>query len=92
MLVERSDAFDAQLEAFWDSLRGFGFSPRLIERVWVAERCLQLVSQQIASMALRWSGPPSATEPAWVSNPDPVWFPNGIGDATLERLRPLVRT
>ena len=41
-------------------------------------RCLQLVSQQIATMPLRFRG---QFEPAWISNPDPAWFPNGSGDA-----------
>ncbi len=43
-----------------------------------ANRCLQLVCQQISTMPLRFRG---TYEPVWVSNPDPVWFPNGIGDA-----------
>jgi HK97 family phage portal protein len=50
----------------------------LSERVWVANRCIQMNSQQIASMPLRFQG---STEPAWVSSPDPAYFPNGIGDA-----------
>jgi hypothetical protein len=50
----------------------------LSERVWVANRCIQLNAQQIASMPLEYHGP---EEPAWVSSPDPTWFPNGIGDA-----------
>lgn len=50
----------------------------LTERVWVANRCQQLNSQQIASMPLEFHGAP---EPAWVSNPDPNWYPNGIADA-----------
>lgn len=53
----------------------------LAEQVWVANRCQQLNSQQIAAMPLRWHGPASAIEPAWVSSPDPNLFPNGIGDA-----------
>lgn len=73
-----TDLMQSQLSAFWDSLRGFGFSPTLIDKVWVANRCMQLNSQQIASMPLRFFG---AYEPAWVSSPDPNWFPNGIGDA-----------
>jgi HK97 family phage portal protein len=50
----------------------------LADRVWVANRCIQLNAQQIASMPLRFSG---TREPAWVSAPDPNLFPNGIGDA-----------
>lgn len=74
----------SQIPAFWDETYGAAglvFSPRLLERVWVANRCLQLNAQQIARMPLRFSGPPSAFVPAWVSNPDPVWFPNGVGEA-----------
>jgi hypothetical protein len=50
----------------------------LAERVWVANRCIQMNAQQIASMPLVFHG---TTEPAWVSSPDPNVFPNGIGDA-----------
>ena len=32
-------------------------------------------------MRLEWHGPPGTLEPAWVSNPDPNLFPNGVGDA-----------
>jgi hypothetical protein len=53
----------------------------LAERVWVANRCIQLNSQQIAAMRLEWHGPPAVQEPMWVSNPDPALFPNGISDA-----------
>lgn len=61
-------------------LYGAGWSPRLADRVWTANRCLQLCSQQLASMPLRFFG---TYEPAWVANPDPVWYPNGIGDAVF---------
>jgi len=50
----------------------------LADRTWVANRCIQLNSQQIASMPLKFTG---TREPAWVSSPDPNLFPNGIGDA-----------
>jgi HK97 family phage portal protein len=66
---------------FWAGLATssfFGFSEQLTEKVWVANRCMQLNSQQIATMPLRFFG---NNEPAWVSNPDPNWYPNGIGDA-----------
>jgi len=59
---------------------GWG-APQLAERVGTAARCLQLVCQQIAAMPLRFRG--TAPVPLWVSNPDPVWFPNGIADATF---------
>ncbi len=53
----------------------------LADQVWVANRCIALNSQQIASMPLEWHGTLGTDEPAWVSAPDPNWFPNGIGDA-----------
>jgi HK97 family phage portal protein len=53
-------------------------TPTLADRVWVANRCIQMNAQQIASMPLEFHG---STEPAWVSSPDPNVFPNGIGDA-----------
>lgn len=73
-----STSFDWQIHRWWNELQGAGFSPRLIERVGVANRCLQLNSQQIGCMPLRFFG---NYEPAWVASPDPVWYPNGIGDA-----------
>jgi HK97 family phage portal protein len=51
---------------------------RLAERVWVANRCIQMNAQQIAAMPLRYEG---TSEPAWCSSPDPNWFPNGLSDA-----------
>jgi HK97 family phage portal protein len=53
------------------------------EQVGTVDRCLQLNSQQIASMPLRYrhSEATSADRPAWVSDPDPAWYPNGIHDA-----------
>jgi HK97 family phage portal protein len=77
---ELSPTIAAQVDSFWDNLRGMGFSPRLAERVWVANRCLQLNAQQIAAMPMRFIG---TTMPAWVTNPDPVWYPNGISDAVF---------
>jgi HK97 family phage portal protein len=55
----------------------------LAERTWIANRCIQMNAQQIASMPLRFEAPNVAAdgEPAWVSNPDPLYFPNGISDA-----------
>jgi HK97 family phage portal protein len=50
----------------------------LADRVWVANRCIQLNAQQISTMPLVFHGSP---EPAWVSNPDPHWYPNGVADA-----------
>jgi HK97 family phage portal protein len=54
------------------------YSAPMAERVGTAARCLQLVAQQLAAMPLRFRGP---YMPMWVSNPDPVWYPNGIADA-----------
>lgn len=56
-------------------------TPSLADQVWVANRCQQLNSQQIAAMPIRWHGPTSIIEPMWVSSPDPNLFPNGIADA-----------
>jgi len=54
----------------------------LAQRVWVASRCIHLNAQQISRMPIHIEGrPESDPEPAWLSNPDPNWFPNGIGDA-----------
>ena len=57
---------------------GQAYSPSSANAVGSANRCLQLVCQQISTMPLRFRG---NFEPVWVANPDPVWFPNGIGDA-----------
>lgn len=74
--------FDAWWDVFGPDTSGVwvGWSPRLADRVWVVNRCLQLCSQEIATMPLRFFG---SSEPAWIANPDPVWFPNGIGDAVF---------
>jgi hypothetical protein len=73
-----------QVQAFWaETFGGSGLyiSPRVAEYVWVANRCIQLNAQQIAAMPIEFhSLYDSAEAPAWVSSPDPVWFPNGIGD------------
>lgn len=71
-------AWQGLISDFWSGLTGVSFSPRLIERVWVANTCIDMTSSQIARMPLRFYG---TAEPAWVANPDPVWYPNGIGDA-----------
>jgi hypothetical protein len=61
----------------------------LAERVWITNRCLQMNSQQIASMPLRFEAPNVALpgEPAWVSHPDPAYYPNGIGDMVAALVR-----
>ena len=82
-----------QVDHFWSELRGSSgfFSPRLIDRVWVANRCIQLNAQQIAQWPLRFTStaPQGGFEPAWVTNPDPNWYPNGIGDAMHAIVRSL---
>jgi HK97 family phage portal protein len=76
--------FHTTIPAWWseqglsDSASWMPGNAALAERVWVASRCLQLNAQQIATMPLQMHGSP---EPAWVSNPDPHWYPNGVADA-----------
>jgi hypothetical protein len=64
------------LQAWWRG--GQSFPSADFDAVGSATRCMQLVCQQISTMPLRFRG---SFEPVWVANPDPVWFPNGIGDA-----------
>jgi len=75
-----------QVQSFWaETYGGSGLyiSPKVAELVWVAARCIQLNAQQIAAMPIEYhtTAPGGGFEPAWVSSPDPVWFPNGVGDA-----------
>lgn len=66
---------------------GAGSSSWLADRVGVANRCLQLVAQNVASLKLRYRRreglDQAAPGPAWLSNPDPAWYPNGIRDAVF---------
>lgn len=62
----------------WYLETGTWASPWLAGKVGVVARCLQLVSQQVATLPLRFRG---NFEPLWIANPDPVWFPGGIGSA-----------
>jgi HK97 family phage portal protein len=81
---ELSGLYGELVSEFWAGLStslGWNVNPSLVHKVWVVNRCLQLNSQQIATMPLRFFG--TSTEPAWVSNPDPNWYPNGIGDAVF---------
>lgn len=76
----RMSLWNSEIPNWWaenmtGSLHG---TPDLAQRVWVANRCQQLNAQQIASMPLVFHG---TDEPAWVSSPDPSWYPNGVGDA-----------
>ena len=70
----------AGLQAAFLQTLGYGTPP---EQVGTVDRCLQLNSQQIATMPLRYrhGDETSGFEPAWIHDPDPVIFPNGIGDA-----------
>ncbi len=83
----RMSLFNSIIPNWWDANVNTSSmivgTPQLVERVWVANRCQQLNAQQIASMPLEFHAPssPSATEPSWISSPDPNWYPNGIGDA-----------
>jgi hypothetical protein len=52
----------------------------LAESVWVANICKHMNAQQISAMPIEFHG---ASEPSWVSSPDPNIFPNGIGDAVF---------
>lgn len=74
---------------FWQSTYGTTWygTPDLSERVWVANRCIQLNAQQIGGMPLTFDGSPGVDQPAWVSNPDPNWYPNGIADAVFALVR-----
>jgi len=78
----RMDLFNSIIPSFFsESGMSGSFFPgnaSLADRVWVANRCIQLNAQQIASMPIQFVG---TREPAWVSSPDPNVYPNGIGDA-----------
>lgn len=77
------------IDDFWSTTFGPSIafmSPTTAEKVWVANRCIQLNAQQIASMPLDFHG---TYEPAWVSDPDPTWYPNGISDAVFSVVRSL---
>lgn len=71
------------IQAFWADTFGETMTPATAERIWAANRCNQLNAQQIAGMPLRYgtNAASGGRVPAWLSNPDPAWYPNGIGDA-----------
>lgn len=78
----------SQIPDFWAEAFGGSsafISPAMAEKVWVCDRCMQLNAQQIAAMPLRFhsTAPGGGYEPAWVSAPDPNWYPNGISDAVF---------
>jgi HK97 family phage portal protein len=76
------DGFDPDLMGL------FGFGDALVERIGTVDRCLQLNSQQIATMPLRYKHAESAHafQPRWVTDPDPAWYPNGIHDAVFSAI------
>ncbi|HKE76656.1 MAG TPA: phage portal protein [Acidimicrobiales bacterium] len=55
------------------------------EYVGTVDRCLQLNSQQLRSMPLSFKQQANTgrDQPRWVTDPDPAWYPNGIGDAVF---------
>ena len=75
------DLFNSIIPNWWaENIGGYPLSSAaLVQQVWVANRCQHLNSAQIAKMRVEWHG--TGLEPAWVSSPDPNWYPNGIGDA-----------
>ena len=70
---------------------GYGTYPETIGAV---DRCLQLNSQQIATMPLRYRHALDVAgyEPLWVHDPDPAWYPTGIGDALFAAVWSLYAT
>ena len=82
------------IPAFWQETYGTPWygTPQLAERVWVANRCLQLNAQQIASMPLVFHGPPAEdTEPAWVSQPGSELVPERDRRRAARDRRPALR-
>lgn len=96
--VEYPDPLEGTRISLWPQVAGFwsdtfgvsslSMSPAASEKVWVAQRCIQLNAQQIAGMPLEFHG---SFEPAWLSNPDPAHFPNGISDAMFATVANLYR-
>lgn len=85
-----TDSFETQVGDFWANLALTTGLPAttLFDRVWVANRCLHMNANAISTMPLRHYG---TREPAWVANPDPVWYPNGIGDAVYAMVDSMYR-
>lgn len=79
----RMSLWNSILPNFYTEMDGTGpfGDASLAEKVWVSSVCQDLNASQISAMKIQWHGPPGVDEPAWVSSPDPVQFPNGIGDA-----------
>ena len=72
---------ESLLAAFWRDVEG---GP-LPEQVGTVDRCLQLNAAQIATMPLKYrhGAQTQGFKPWWVEDPDPAWFPNGIGEAVF---------
>lgn len=90
----RMSLWNSIIPNFWteNGLNGSNFWPgngMLADKTWITNRCLQMNSQQIGSMPLRFEAPNVADsfEPAWVSNPDPLYYPNGLSSL----IRALIR-
>jgi len=101
----RMSLWNSQIPNFWSDTFGTSrwyAAPDLADRVWVANRCIQLNAQQIASMPLTFNpgspvepadgafaiaAPRTTRPPAWLSNPDPSWYPNGVSDAVFAIVR-----
>jgi HK97 family phage portal protein len=84
----------SQIPDFWAEAFGTSsafISPAMAEKVWVAERCMQLNAQQIAAMPLHFhsTAEGGGYEPAWISSPDPNWYPNGISDVIFAIVKQL---
>ena len=77
-----SDLYETTIGDFWANLASAtgASNPTLLDRVWVANRCLQMNANAVSTMPLRFHG---SREPAWVASPDPNWYPAGIGDAVF---------
>jgi len=77
----------SHLETFFSAFDPSWFSGYVAgsESVGTVDRCLQLNAQQVATMPLRYRHADTAQpfEPAWVHDPDPAWYPNGISDAVF---------
>jgi HK97 family phage portal protein len=73
--------FPSSIDWYLDT--GAWANPWMAGRVGTVARCLQLTCQQISTLPLRFQG---GYEPMWVSNPDPVWYPGGIGDVVFSMM------
>lgn len=71
-------SIDGMVTAFMDSYSPNGSSGLMAERIGAVNRCLQLTSQQIATMPLKYNG--KSPQPGWVSNPEPELY-SGINEA-----------